>query len=169
MAVSAPLSYSVSQRALHWLTVLLVFYNLIADNGMYGVLKAAKEGTSPDAAALSAANLHAYVGFAIVALTVLRLILRVVQGAPEAPAAEPPLFQLAAKIGHAAFYVLLFAMPLLGTLGYYYGNETAGELHGGPLKALLWVLIVGHVAAVLMHKFVWKTNVLDRMTKGVKA
>ncbi len=88
---------------------------------------------------------------------------------PGSPDAEPPLFRLLAKIGHVAFYAMLILLPLAGIGAYYFGNATAGFLHGGPMKLLLWILIITHVGAVVMHKVVWKTNVLDRMTKGVRA
>lgn len=169
MASIAPLSYSVPQRALHWVTVFLIGFNLIVESSAEKVVDLARDGKIPTPDELSSANLHAYVGIAVIALTVLRLILRLVQGAPEAPVGEPPLFQRLAMLAHLAFYGLLFIMPLAGIGAYYFGNGTAGFLHGGPMKLLLWLLIVGHVGAVLMHKFIWKTNVLDRMTKGVKA
>lgn len=59
-----------------------------------------------------------------------------------------------------------FALPLSGIAAYYFGARVAGELHSGPFKGLMWVLIAGHVAAVLVHQFYWRTNVLKRMTHG---
>jgi cytochrome b561 len=112
------------------------------------------------------ANIHAYVGLSILGLTVFRLFVRFQHGVPEEPPEEPPLFQLASKIGHWAFYGLLILMPFLGIGAYYFGNMTAGFLHEGPVKALLWLLIVAHVAAALVHQFYWKTNIIKRMTRG---
>ena len=57
-------------------------------------------------------------------------------------------------------------MPVLGIAKYYFAVDAAGYLHAGPVKLLLWALIGLHVAAVLVHHFYWKTNVLARMTKG---
>ena len=57
-------------------------------------------------------------------------------------------------------------MPISGALAYYGGVEAAGGPHAGPMKLLMWVLIVVHVGAVLVHQFVWKTAVAQRMTKG---
>jgi cytochrome b561 len=59
-------------------------------------------------------------------------------------------------------------MPLSGAAAYYFGVEPAGFVHGGPMKLLLWLVIIAHIVAALVHKFVWKTDVMDRMTKGVK-
>jgi cytochrome b561 len=154
------------QRILHWLTVLLIFFNLLLPGNIEDVADALGEGRSADAADLFWANIHAYVGFAVLALTVLRIVLRVVQGAPAAPAAEPALFQTIAKVAHGLLYLLLLAMPLSGIAKFYLDVDAAGFVHGGPMKLLLWILIVTHIAAVFVHKFYWKTNVLERMTRG---
>lgn len=167
MAVPAPLSFSIPQRIVHWLTVLLVFYNLLLSEAVEHLGERLREGYQMTAADIAGANLHAYVGMAIFALAVLRLVLRAVQGAPEPPAEEAAIFQLIGKITHGLIYLLLLGMPIAGGLAYYFNVEIAGTIHGGPAKLLLWVLIVLHVGAALVHKFYWKTNVMDRMTKGV--
>lgn len=167
MSSNAVTGYTVPQRVLHWLMALLIFFNLIFSDGMehWNRLMRRGEAITPDD--ISSANIHAYVGIAILALCLVRLALRLVQGAPDAPPEEPPLLQLAAKIAHWAFYALFFAMPISGIAKYYFGNDTLGFLHGGPLKMLLWVLIVVHVLGALVHQFYWKTNVVARMTRGV--
>lgn len=117
MASTAPTSYSIPQKAIHWLMALLIFFNLILSDNIEAWDHAMDEGTvTPEI--LAGANIHAYVGIAVLALGLLRLILRFTQGAPAAPANEPPLFQLAAKLGHAAFYVIFFAMPITGMMKY---------------------------------------------------
>ncbi len=112
---------------------------------------------------ISSANIHAYVGISILVLCLIRLCLRLVQGAPEAPLEEPPLSKLVAKIAHWAFYAIFILMPFTGIGKYYFGNETAGQLHGGPLKLLLWALIVLHILGVLVHQLYWRTKLLRRM------
>jgi cytochrome b561 len=160
-------SYSMLQRALHWLMALLIFFNLIFSDGMeqWNRLMRRGEAITPDD--ISSANIHAYVGISILLLCLIRLAVRLVQGAPEAPSEEPPLLRLASKVAHWTFYALFVLMPVTGIAKYYFGNDTLGELHGGPLKILLWALIVVHVLGVLVHQFYWKTNVLARMTRGV--
>lgn len=167
MAGSAPLSYSIPQRAAHWATVLLVLFNLIIESNMGRILEMTRAGQTPGDDLLGPANLHLWAGVAILVLTMLRIVLKLVQGAPEPPESEAPIFKLAAKATHGLFYLLLLLMPLLGLLAYYLGQGWAGFLHEGPLKALLWLLIIVHVGAALVHKFVWRTDVMDRMTKGV--
>ncbi|MGG7516949.1 cytochrome b [Allorhizobium undicola] len=158
--------YSVAQRVLHWLMALLIFFNLIFSDGMEHWNRLARRGETITPDDIASANIHAYVGIAILILCLIRLFLRFTQGAPLPPESEPPLLKLAAKVTHATLYLLFFAMPLTGIAKYYFGIGPLGGLHGGILKMLLWVLIGLHVAGALVHQFYWKTNVLARMTKG---
>jgi len=167
MASHPRLSYSVPQRLLHWLMALLIFFNLIFSDGMEHWNRLMRRGETVTPDDVASANIHAYVGIAILVLCLIRFTLRLVQGAPAAPAEEPPPLKLAAKLAHRTFYALFLLMPVTGIAKYYFGNETLGFLHGGPLKLLLWVLIVVHVLAALIHQFYWKTDVLARMTRGV--
>ncbi|MQB22833.1 cytochrome b [Agrobacterium tumefaciens] len=155
--------YSIPQKALHWTMALLILFNLIFSDGMehWNRLMRRGEPITPDD--IASANIHAYVGIAVLVLCLVRLCLRLVQGVPEAPAGEPPIAKLVAKVTHWAFYAIFLAMPLSGIGKYYFGNDIAGELHGGPIKLLLWALIVLHILGVLVHQFFWRTNLLRRM------
>lgn len=163
-----PVSFSIPQRAVHWLMALFIVFNLLFAESMEHVFDAVKDGATPAADDISGANLHAYVGISVLALAVLRLCLRFMQGAPEAPAVEPPGLKLLAKVTHGLLYLLFFAMPLAGIAAYYGGVEAAGFVHGGPMKLLMWILIALHIAGALVHQFYWKTDVLARMTHGVR-
>lgn len=155
--------YSIPQNALHWMMALLILFNLIFSDGMehWNRLMRRGEPITPDD--ISSANIHAYVGIAVLVLCLVRLCLRLVQGVPEAPADEPPIAKLVAKVTHWAFYAIFILMPMSGIGKYYFGNDIAGELHGGPIKLLLWALIVLHILGVLVHQFFWRTNLLRRM------
>ncbi len=166
MTTSRPLSFSVSQRVLHWLTAALVTFNLVLPDGMSDWNRSMERDGMASADQVASANIHAYVGVSILALVVLRLILRFTRGVPASPPQEPPIFRMAATAAHAALYILLVAMPLTGMAAYYLGYGSAGELHADVLKVALWVLISGHVLGALVHQFYWKTNVLRRMTTG---
>ncbi|MBR0554177.1 cytochrome b [Ciceribacter sp. L1K23] len=166
MASSLVTSYSVPQRLIHWLMAALIIFNLLFADAMEELMEMLEEGQSPSPDVMASANIHAYVGIAVLCLAVVRLLLRFTHGAPDAPAEEPPLGKLAAKVAHGTFYALFFVMPISGALAYYGGIETAGGLHGGPIKLLMWLLIIAHIGAVLVHQFVWKTPVAQRMTKG---
>jgi cytochrome b561 len=163
----APVSFSLPQRTVHWLMALFILYNLLFPDGMERVADAMEEGGAPPADAIFSANLHAYVGISILVLAIVRLCLRFVQGAPDAPDVEPPALRLLAKVTHGLLYLLFFAMPLSGVAAYYGGVEVAGFVHGGPMKLLMWILILAHIAGALVHQFYWKTDVLARMTRGV--
>lgn len=163
-----PLNYSIPQRVVHWGTALLIFFNLIFTDGMEAYHHALRrhEDTTD---LVSGANIHAYVGIAILVLAVLRIILRITQGAPEMPADEPVIAKFAAAATHGLIYLLLLSLPISGMAAYYFNIGVAGDLHADVLKTVLWALLVLHIAAALIHKFVWKTDVMDRMTKGVRA
>lgn len=165
MAATSPASYSVPQKAIHWVMALLIFFNLIFSDNIEAWDHAMDRGTvTPDIVA--SANIHAYVGIAVLALALLRLILRLTHGAPAAPSEEPAFFRTASKFAHAGLYLLFFLMPITGMLKYYGGVDFAGFVHARPMKLLLWVLVVGHIIAIPVHHFVWKSNVALRMTKG---
>ena len=166
MTAIAPTSYSILQKALHWTMALLIFFNLIFPDAMVDAVEAYERGEVPSPEALSSANIHAYAGIAVLCLGLIRLAVRLTRGAPAAPAEEPPVLQLASKIAHGTFYALFILLPLSGIAKYYFDVDIAGEVHGGPLKLLMWVLIVVHIAAALVHQFYWKSNLLQRMTKG---
>lgn len=166
MPALAPTSYSILQKALHWTMALLILFNLIFSDAMEEATEAYERGEMPSPEDLSSANIHAYVGIAVLCLGLIRLVVRLTRGAPDAPPEEPPVLRLAAKIAHWSFYALFILLPLSGIGKYYFGNDTAGFVHAGPLKLLMWVLIVVHIAAVLVHQFYWKTPIAQRMTKG---
>ncbi len=164
-----PLNYSIPQRVLHWGMALLILFNLLFTEGMETWNRAVRKGLEITPEMVSSANIHAYVGIAILVLVVIRLGLRFVQGVPDLPSEEPPVLKLVATATHALLYLLMIALPLTGMAKYYFGQNTAGDIHADVLKVILWALIVLHVAGALVQKFYFKTDVLDRMTKGVKA
>lgn len=161
-----PTTFSLPQRMLHWAMFTLIVFNLLFSDGMSRWDRLVSRSEVPTAPEIGSANIHAYVGIAILVLAVIRVAVRLVQGAPAEPAQEPPVLQRLSRIGHIAFYALFFLMPLSGIARYYFGVELAGTVHAGPLKALMWILIALHVAAVAVHQFYWKTDVLKRMTRG---
>lgn len=159
-----PAAFSIPQRAVHWLMAILILFNLLFAESMEHVFDALEDGATPAAGDVFGANLHAYVGIFVLALAVLRLILRLAQGVPKAPAVEPPALKRVAKVTHGLLYLLFFAMPLSGLAAYYGGVEVAGFVHGGPMKLLMWIFIALHIAGALVHQVYWKTDVLARMT-----
>lgn len=167
MESSTPTSFSLAQRILHWTMALLILFNLLFADSMEDWAQAFFGGQSPTPEQVGAANIHAYVGISVLVLGIVRLCLRVIQGVPPEPKEEPPLLRVVAKLSHWAFYALFFVMPFAGIGAYYFGNRTAAFAHAGPMKTLMWVLIVAHLLGVLVHQFYWRTNILKRMTSGI--
>jgi len=165
-AISHPASFSVSQRGLHWLTVVFVFFNLLMPDGIADWHRAVRRTGTATLEQIGPANIHAYIGFAILIAVIARLTLRSLHGVPDPSEEEPPVFRVIAKAAHVALYGLLIAMPLSGIAAYYFGVSVAGDLHADILKVLLWLLIAAHVGGALAHQFYWKTNALRRMTLG---
>jgi cytochrome b561 len=158
--------YSLSQRFLHWATMLLVLFNLLLPDGMNAWYRIVRRGGMPSPEQIASANIHAYVGIAILLVTIIRLGLRFVQGVPPEAADEPAIFRLAARLVHASLYLLLLALPVSGIATYYFGVDAAGSVHADVLKLILWIVIAAHVLGALAHQFYWKTDVLRRMTVG---
>lgn len=155
--------YSAAQISLHWLIVVLVFFQLIFGESMSTSFRAASRGTAVDPADATLATAHLWVGFAILALVVIRLALRLRDGAPLPPAGESPALVLAAKATHALFYILLFVVPISGIVAYYW-VPAAGEVHELGKPAFI-ILIVLHIAAALWHQFWLRDGLLMRMLK----
>jgi cytochrome b561 len=155
-ATSPPRSYTLGQIILHWSISALVVWQLVFGEET----EALEHAGDADAIELFLANSHLWVGFAILALVALRIVLRVVQGVPP-PFATGRGAAVLARISHAAFYVLLVAVPVTGILDYYFHLPT-GEIHelGKPLFILLITL---HVAATLWRQFIRHDGTLRRM------
>jgi cytochrome b561 len=164
-----PLNYSIPQRVLHWGTTLLIAFNLLLTDGIEAWHRAVRRGHEITPDMVSSANLHAYAGIAILLIAGVRIVLRLVQGAPDLPAEEPVHLRWIAKATHGMLYLLMVLMPLSGIAAYYFEIGSAGDLHADVLKGVLWVLLALHVGGALVQKFYFRTDVLDRMTRGVKA
>jgi cytochrome b561 len=132
---------------------------------------------------LSLVSTHKPLGVVILVLALIRLVVRLVRGAPPLPADMPVPMKLAALLSHLAFYVLMIALPLIG-----YGMLSAADYpvvvfgvhlpsllpHSNALHTLLWnahrflalcffALIVVHIAAALFHALVRRDGVFRAM------
>jgi len=127
---------------------------------------------------------HKSFGMTILMLAALRLGWRLTHAPPPLPAGMSPLERFLARATHAAFYILLFAMPVTGLLmssakNYsvsWFGlftwpnlipkNEAAFEALRTThdlLSDVLFAVAVLHVLAALKHHFWNKDDVLLRM------
>jgi len=177
--VGTPLSYSQTARRFHWWTALL-----LAIQVPVGLAMVYRGPTLKifDALTNTLYNSHKLLGIIIFCLVLTRLIYRLGSGAP---ADEPSLAawqRAAAHATHWGLYVLLLVVPVLGYLGI--SLYPALDVFGVPLPAvsapnqpaaervfflhwigavLILLLVAAHVGAALMHYFIHKDGVLQRM------
>ena len=167
--------YGFVAQGLHWviagLLIVQVTLGKIADDLPLGL----------DKLALTAR--HKSVGITILALAAIRLAWRLIDR-PPAPPPMPRWQFVASRLTHAAFYVLLFAMPLSGWLMSSASNypvswfglvqlpdfvrpdegleQLLEEVHETLAKVLITLAIL-HVAAALKHQFIDRDGLLTRM------
>lgn len=80
------------------------------------------------------------------------------------PPDEPRLLQIAAEAVHGLIYLLLFLLPISGSVAWFLGVEAAGDAHG-LFKNLLLGAIVLHITGALFQHFIRRSDVLMRMFK----
>jgi cytochrome b561 len=169
------LRFTAPQRLLHWLMAVCILAMLFIGVGMVSTV-------APKY--LTLVSIHKPLGVAILILAIIRLITRLIQGAPPLPFDMPEPMKLAARLSHYAFYLLMIGMPLIG-----WGMLSAAGypivLSGGvslpmilprsdSLHALLWnahhylafaffALILLHAAAALFHALIRRDGVFEAM------
>jgi len=169
-------------QTFHWLIAALVIAQ-----GAIG-LTMVELSLSP--AKIKVYALHKSIGLTVLALALLRLAWRAGNRAPRDPAATPHWQRIAARVSHAALYVLILALPLSGWLfnsasnfplawfGLVHLPSQTGHVDAA-LKAfaltahvtLFWILVVVlvvHVGAALWHHYELHDDVLRRMLPWTK-
>lgn len=167
---------SVSQF-LHWLIVLLIFGIGIVGLTMGELPKTPKY--------FWVYTLHKSMGITVLALMLLRLLWRLVAGAPRPVAGTPGWQHVLASLTHWALYALALAIPLSGWLYdsasglrpfKWFGlfdmpklvapNEGVRSLAHNAHETLFWVLValvLAHAGAALYHHLVQRDATLARM------
>lgn len=165
MSRSAPPGYSRLQVVLHWLIAGLV----VGQFAVNAALRAAfGDRLAGDAAALEPGALfHIVSGLAILGLTLLRLAIRLIRGAPPPDAGIPPVIAALARVAHVALYGLLILMPLTGAIAWFSGSALSGTLHETG-RLLFLPLIAGHVLGALTEHFVLRNDTLRRMLRATE-
>ena len=168
--------YPGTSKLLHWLIAICVLTTAPVAIAMSRVA----DGPTKD----TLFNFHKSLGVLILILMVLRLLNRLVRGAPIAdPKIEAWQKALSAAV-HTSIYVLLFAMPIVGYIANSaYGAPTPffGLFNLPPIVGkdealatqlftihrwtgwLLIALVLMHVSAALYHQFIRRDSVLKRM------
>jgi cytochrome b561 len=173
-----------SVRLLHWVSAALVLLLLAL-----GVCMVQLVGDA--AMRFELTQTHKSIGIAVLALTLVRLCVRIGADAP-APGPAPRSLRIAAAATHACLYILLLAMPLSGWLmttttpvrvpTWVFGlfelpyplapdmtaYRLARSIHAGSAVALA-SLVVLHVAAALAHAFVRRDRIFARMWRKATA
>lgn len=158
--------YSPIQIALHWLVVVLVAFQFLANDGIEDAWRAfVGEEATPSGAPgdrVILTYMHIAAGLLVFLLALARIYLRLTRGAPSPPADEPRLLQLSAEAVHGSIYLLLLLLPISGATAWFLGVEAAGDAHE-LFQKLLLAAIVLHVAGALFQHFVRRSEVLMRM------
>lgn len=153
--------YTRLQIALHWIIAVLVAGQILFGEAMQKFVDAAEEGVTLTATDSFLASVHYWAGIAVLVLAVVRLGARLTFGAPAHAGRASPMQVRAAGAVHGAFYVLLFAMPILGLMAFYFGDPW-GPIHTLG-KPVLVVLIAGHALIALYNQFVRRDGTLMRI------
>jgi len=169
--------YGPVARAVHWAVAALAVIVIALGWAIPGTLR---DSESRDLLLL----LHRSVGLLILALMIFRIAWRWRHPAPSLPSDFPRIEAWAAHADHVLLYVIFLVMPLSGYLSAaaaghpvsFFGlfvihpligfdprfSQAAIALHLAGQFAI-YALVTIHVGAALMHRFVRRNRILDRM------
>jgi len=177
-----PATYSPLQKIFHWLTVILVIVQI-----PLGIVMVERYNRVDfDAITTMLYNNHKLLGVLVLVITAARLAVRLTRGVPAPEPSLGPTLRLAATTTHLALYGFLIVVPILGWIGAaaYDLRALPGGLALPAIVApdkdlagsvLVWHavgaitlagLALAHFGAALMHFFVRKDGVLQRMLPG---
>ncbi len=173
-------------KTLHW-AIAVCF--VIAYTSVYYAIVYTVDGQVANDIAV---QIHITTGIVAAGLIAIRVYWRLAGIRPDFLVTDEKL-RLAAKISHGTLYACMIVQPITGYLGTYrdaeylgitnFGNtalfawiaatfDTNWEAWEAPMdfihrsvlgSKLLWMLIVVHIAAALLHHFYWKDQTLIRM------
>ncbi len=170
------LVYDPGLRALHWLMAVLIFVALPL--GVWASLLPRAQMRS------EVLFFHKSVGLTVLGLIALRIVWRLIAGAPEYVEPLGRLTHAAARAGHLALYVLMTAMPVSGYLTSTAGGHEVSWFGLFSLPSLVgkdkfleettswahlvfaWaiaIVLAGHLGAVVWHAGIKHDWVLTRM------
>jgi len=168
--------YGTLLIALHWLT----FWVMVA---MFACVELHEYYPKGSQMRSDLMTWHFQLGLTVLALVLVRLVVKVKGPDPEIKPALTRLQFLAAKAMHLALYLIMVVMPIAGFIGrtlagkttYFFGialplllskNEDLAEnifdIHG-LVGNTAYFLIAAHVIAALYHHYAQHDNTLTRM------
>jgi cytochrome b561 len=172
----APAVYSMTARAAHWITAVLVIIVFFIGLTMLQV------GHGPLQDQLF--DWHRSLGATILLIAALRLLWRLGHPPPPLPPDTPGWIKVSAWLSHRLLYAFLLILPIIGWLGssafgapvHFYGLFDLPALIG-PDKSLahilfaihIWgaftlaALVVLHIGAAFYHLLVRRDSVFRRM------
>lgn len=175
MPSASTAGYGAVAKALHWLIAAI----LVGQFALGWLMPHVRRGMQPG----QAMQVHVSIGILVLALIVVRLLWRLTHAVPPEP--ELPRWQQAASATvHWLLYLVvfvttfsgwffvsargwplaffgLFPLPSLVGEGSASGHAI-GEIHENVVWVLL-ALVALHVAAALVHAFVYRDRVMQRM------
>ena len=158
-----PDGYSLLQIVLHWTIAVLVVLQLTVNEEVQKAFSDRVDGKEIDGE--HGALLHVGAGLTILALAMVRLVVRFRRGAPEAHATNPRLVNLAGAVAHWLLYGFIFLMPITVAIAWFTGLELSAELH--ELGRLILIPLIGaHALGALAEHYVFRTNSLRRMLEA---
>ena len=170
--------FSRPARALHWLMAPLVIAMLFIGIGMVATLSTWHQ---------TLLAIHRPLGIGILLLVVVRLAVRLTHRTPGLPGDMPKWQQHIAHSSHLIFYVLLFAMPLVGWSMLSAGGfpiHLFGPVNLPPivpqdvrlyaflrsahtvLAFALFATFLAHLGAALFHGLIRRDGVVSSMVRG---
>jgi cytochrome b561 len=176
--MTARLQYGTTAKILHWLIVALLLVQYLIGWLMPDLHRNMKPGAPM--------TFHVSIGSVILVLIVLRFAWRLSH--PVAPESSLlPWQRLSSEAVHWLLYALVLATTITGwlfasfrgwSMQFFYlvpmpmlasENGAAGKVVDGWHQALEWTLlavIVLHVAAALVHLFVYRDRIMQRILPG---
>ena len=161
-AAARPDAYSTLQILLHWLVAALVAFQYVFNEGIMASWHFYAHGEPATPAQLSGANIHISVGLTVLLLAIIRLAVRMAHGAPAAPVGEARPLRILAAATHHLLYLLIFLVPLSGAAAWFLVIERAATAHD-LMKALLFLVVLLHIAGAVVQAVVFRSDVLARM------
>ena len=170
--------YHPALVSLHWLLTVLIVVALLMGNNILSQIP----NDNPEK--LFALKMHMISGFIILALMIIRVIVRKVTQKPAPADAGHPVLNKVGIVAHTLLYLLVFGMlgsgiaiaVIAGLPDIVFNNSGVAlpenfnhilpRLFHGVIAKVLFAMIFLHVLGTLYHQFIRKDSLLSRMWFG---